>query len=112
MNDIVFNWIRGDDEFETFIVTDDNDAPIDFTGSRFDLHIVSVRSNELIKLSTETGEITIEDNQVTFHVAHNLTKNATWTKAKWDLQQTTADNLVRTLCCGKIILNADVTRTT
>ena len=38
--DIVFKWNRGDDEFETLIFFNDDDTPMDFTGSQFDLHIV------------------------------------------------------------------------
>lgn len=107
---ITFNWIRGDDEFETLIITDDNDSPVDLSGSRFDLHIVPDKSSEMIKLSTESGEITVNQNEITFHVSHETTQNAQWRTAKWDLQQTTDDNLVRTLCGGNINLKEDVTR--
>lgn len=107
---ITFNWIRGDDEFETLIITDDNDSSVDLSGSRFDLHIVPDKSPEVIKLSTSTGEIVVNQNEITFHVNHDVTKNAQWRMAKWDLQQTTADNIVRTLCGGNINLKEDVTK--
>ena len=40
MQDIIFNWIRGDDEAETLVFTEENGEPLDFTGSRFDCDIV------------------------------------------------------------------------
>ena len=44
MQDIIFNWVRGDDEAETFVFTEDNGEPLDFTGSRFDCDIVPLGS--------------------------------------------------------------------
>lgn len=110
MNDIIFNWIRGDDEFETLVITNDDDTPIDLSNSRFDLHIAPDRSDERIKLSTESGEITVNQNEVTLHIAHDVTRDSAWKVAKWDLQETTSNNLVRTLCSGRIHLKHDVTR--
>ena len=101
MEKINFEWVRGDDEFETLAFTQ-SDAPVDFTGVKLDLHI-KPSIYEAIKLSSESGGLTL-------HVKHTQTEEAKWSKAKWDLQQTTADGLVKTLCCGEISLKHDVTR--
>lgn len=108
MADINFDWIRGDDEFETLIFTDDNGEPLDFTGSRFDCDIVP-NGAERFRLSTASGEISVENNEITLTVSHDKTEQVAWTTAKWDLQQTSASGLVKTLCGGKITLRKDVT---
>ncbi|MGZ7897235.1 hypothetical protein [uncultured Haemophilus sp.] len=52
MTDIIFNWIRGDDEAETLVFTEENGEPLDFPGSRFDCDIVPLGSaSEKICLS-------------------------------------------------------------
>ena len=54
MTEIIFNWIRGDDETETLVFTEENGEPLDFTGSRFDCDIVPSGSvSEKIRLSTD-----------------------------------------------------------
>lgn len=110
MNEIIFDWIRGDDEFETLIFNNDDDTPMDFTGSQFDLHIVPERSqSETIKLSTSNG-LTVKENEITLHVSHDQTENADWSVASWDLQQTDKNGLISTLCGGKVRLKRDITR--
>lgn len=108
MQEINFEWIRGDDEFETLIFTDEQNEPLDFTGSRFDCDI---RPNgaEPIALSSASGEITVENNQITLWIAHGKTEQATWASAKWDLQQTSSQGLIKTLCGGRITLKKGVT---
>lgn len=108
MEKINFEWVRGDDEFETLAFTQ-SDAPVDFTGVKLDLHI-KPSIYEAIKLSSESGGLIVNGNEITLHVKHTQTEQAKWSKAKWDLQQTTADGLVKTLCCGEISLKHDVTR--
>ena len=106
--DIPFKWIRGDDEEEDLIFTDDQGEPLDFTGSRFDCDIVP-NGAERFRLSTTSGEISVENNEITLTVSHEKTEQVTWTSAKWDLQQTSASGLVKTLCGGAIKLRKDVT---
>ena len=108
--DIIFKWVRGDDELETLIFFNDDDTPMDFTGSQFDLHIAPERSqSETIKLSTSNG-LTVKDNEITLHVSHDQTENADWKEAVWDLQETNKNGFVDTLCGGKVWLKREVTR--
>ncbi|WP_253181202.1 MULTISPECIES: hypothetical protein [Haemophilus] len=61
MAEIIFNWIRGDDEAETLVFTEENGEPLDFTGSRFDCDIVPLSSaSEKIHLSTDNQGIFID----------------------------------------------------
>ena len=111
MQEINFDWIRGDDETETLIFTDDDNAPIDFTGSRFDCDIVPLGSaSEQIHLSTDNQGILISGNEVSLIIAHEQTENVTWKEARFDLQQTTADGKIKTWCNGKVRLQHDITR--
>lgn len=112
MEEINFNWIRGDDEFETLIIENEDDkSPVDLSNSRFDLHIVPDNRNEsTIKLSSATGEITVNQYQLTLHVAHSMTEGVNWKNARWDLQRTTENNIVCTLCGGKVTLKHDITK--
>ena len=36
MDEIIFEWIRGDDEVETLVFIEENGDPLDFTGCHFD----------------------------------------------------------------------------
>lgn len=111
MSGINFSWIRGDDEMETLIFTDEQGEPLDFSGSRFDCDIVpSGGLGEPIRLSTTTGEIRVAQNEVTLIISHDKTERAEWKAAVYDLQQTNAQGLVKTLCGGKISLQKDATR--
>ena len=47
MQEINFDWIRGDDEAETLVFTDEQNQPLDFTGSRFDCDIRPVSYTHL-----------------------------------------------------------------
>lgn len=60
MQEINFDWIRGDDETETLIFTDDDNAPVDFTDSHFDCDIVPVSKGERIRLSSTNGSISVK----------------------------------------------------
>lgn len=108
MQEINFDWIRGDDEAETLVFTDEQNQPLDFTGSRFDCDIRPA-GGEPIRLSTVSGEILVVNNEITLIFAHQKSEQATWSQAKWDLQQTTPQGLVKTLCGGRISLRKDVT---
>lgn len=64
MQEINFDWIRGDDEAETLVFTDEQNQPLDFTGSRFDCDIRPA-GGEPIRLSTVSGEILVVNNEIT-----------------------------------------------
>ena len=86
-------------------------SAVDFSGYRFDLHIKPMKKSEpIIKLSTKTGDITVENNLIKVSISHDKTENATWESAKWDLQSIDGNQLVRTLAGGDFALLADVTR--
>ena len=108
MQEINFDWIRGDDEAETLVFTDEQNQPLDFTGRRFDCDIRPA-GGEPIRLSTVSGEILVVNNEITLIFAHQKSEQATWSQAKWDLQQTNQQGLVKTLCGGRISLRKDVT---
>ena len=111
MQDIIFNWIRGDDEAETLVFTEENGEPLDFTGSRFDCDIVPFGStSEKIHLSTDNQGILISGNEVSLIIAHEQTENVTWKEARFDLQLTTPDGKIKTWCNGKVRLQHDITR--
>lgn len=115
MAEIIFNWIRGDDEAETLVFTEENGEPygepLDFTGSRFDCDIVPLGSaSEKIHLSTDNQGILISGNEVSIIIAHEQTENVTWKEARFDLQQTTPDGKIKTWCNGKVRLQHDITR--
>ena len=109
MQEINFDWIRGDDETETLIFTDDDNAPVDFTDCHFDCDIVPVSKGERIRLSSSNGSISVKNNEVTLIISHDKTEQANWVQAKWDLQQTNGQGLIKTLCGGKITLRKDIT---
>ena len=111
METIDLEMIRGDDEGWVFEVTHEDESAVDFSGYRFDLHIKPIKKSEpIIKLSTKTGDITVENNLIKVSISHDKTENATWENAKWDLQSIDGNQLVRTLAGGDFALLADVTR--
>ena len=111
METIDLEMIRGDDEGWAFEVTHEDESAVDFNGYRFDLHIKPTKKSEpIIKLSTKTGDITVENNLIKVNISHDKTENATWENAKWDLQSIDGNQLVRTLAGGDFALLADVTR--
>ena len=107
---IPLKWKRGDDVGQVISLVNEQDEPMDFTGCRFDLHIKPQKKGEVIKLSSETGGIVVENGEVSFQVRHEQTENVTWELASWDLQCINAEGMVRTLCGGEIELEPDVTR--
>ena len=109
MQEINFDWIRGDDETETLIFTDDDNAPVDFTDCHFDCDIVPVSKGERIRLSSTSASISVKNNEVTLIISHDKTEQVDWVQAKWDLQQTNGQGLIKTLCGGKITLRKDIT---
>ncbi|NXZ83745.1 hypothetical protein HZI61_00875 [Haemophilus influenzae] len=111
MEIIDLEMIRGDDESWAFEVTYEDESAVDFSGYRFDLHIKPMKKNEpIIKLSSKTGDITVESNLIKVKINHDKTENANWDNAKWDLQSIDSNQIVRTLVGGDFILLEDVTR--
>ena len=68
------------------------------------------KSEPIIKLSTKTGDITVENNLIKVSISHDKTENVTWENAKWDLQSIDSNQIVRTLAGGDFTLSPDVTR--
>ena len=108
MENIELETVRSDDDGWTFEILEDNEQKSDLTGSRFDMWI-KPKKGETIKLSTETGEITVSENLVTVTLSHDKTLGAKWETASWDLQCTSPQGLVRTLVGGEFVLIHDVT---
>lgn len=107
MQNINFDWMRGDDEREVLLI-EQGGAPFDLTGYRADLHIRPEEGSP-VELSTGNG-LTIENHKITIEIAHEKTKNAEWRAAPWDLQLTTPEGRVKTICGGIVRLRQDITR--
>lgn len=101
---------RGDDTTFTFEIVEDNDQemPIDFSNYRLDLHI-KPEKGAILKLSTITGEIVINGNELNVTFAHKLTKDLKWENAQYDLQSIDIYNKVRTILTGEFTLIKDIT---
>ena len=108
MENIELETVRGDDDGWTFEILEDDEQKSDLTGSKFDMWI-EPKKGEIIKLSTETGEITVSENLVTVTLSHDKTLGAKWETASWDLQCTSQQGLIRTLAGGVFTLIHDVT---
>ena len=108
MENIELETVRGDDDGWTFEILEDDERKSDLTGSRFDMWI-EPKKGGIIKLSTETGEITASENLVTVTLSHDKTLGAKWETASWDLQCTSPQGLIRTLAGGVFTLIHDVT---
>lgn len=108
MENIELETVRGDDDGWTFEILEDNEQKSDLTGSQFDMWI-KPKKGEIIKLSTETGEITVSENLVTVTLSHDKTLGAKWETASWDLQCTSQQGLIRTLAGGEFTLIHDIT---
>lgn len=108
MENIELETVRGDDDGWTFEILEDDEKKSDLTGSKFDMWI-EPKKGEIIKLSTETGEITVSENLVTVTLSHDKTLGAKWETASWDLQCTSPRGLIRTLAGGELTLIHDIT---
>lgn len=108
MENIELETVRGDDDGWTFEILEDDEQKSDLTGSKFDMWI-EPKKGEIIKLSTETGEITVSENLVTVMLSHDKTLGAKWETANWDLQCTSPQGLIRTLAGGEFTLIHDIT---
>lgn len=110
MEQINLEMVRGDDDGFVFEVVEDAEqqSAVDFTGCRLDLHIKPKRG-EVIKLSSTTGEIVVDNNLIIVNVPHGKTESVKWESAPYDLQCIDNKGKVRTLVGGEFVLILDVT---
>lgn len=104
---------RGDDETFTFNVVEDNkeETPIDFSNYRLDLHIKPEKGS-VLQLSTTTGGIVVNGNEISVILSSDLTKNLKWENAEYDLQSIKTINnvhITRTILRGQFTLIKDIT---
>ena len=119
MSNTTIKLYRGDDEeciirlFEK--QKDKTRKPLDLSNiARFDLWATS-DDKTVLTLSSTTGGIQVLDaagGVIKLVIDHNLTKEATWTKADYDLQTITDTGRIKTpIQDGKIYMRLDITPT-
>lgn len=119
MSNTTIKLYRGDDEeciirlFEK--QKDKTRKPLDLSNiARFDLWANS-GGKTVLTLSSATGGIQVLDavgGVIKLVIDHNLTKEATWTKADYDLQTISDTGRIKTLIKdGKIYMQLDITTT-
>lgn len=86
------------------------EEPVNWSDCRFDLHIRPNR-REVVKLSSEKGDISITGNVLTIKLAHDKTRGATWHTADYDLQVTTAEGKIKYPIGGIVELEHNITDT-
>ena len=117
MDKTIINLYRGDDEectvrlFEK--LPDKTLKPLDLSNiARFDLW-AKARNKTVLTLSSTTGEIEVIDAQggvIKLNISHNLTKEATWSQAGYDLQTVSHSGRIKTpIRNGIINLQLDYT---
>ena len=117
MDKTIINLYRGDDEectvrlFEK--LPDKTLKPLDLSDiARFDLW-AKVRNKPVLTLSSTTGEIKVVDapgGVIKLNISHNLTKEATWSQAGYDLQTVSHSGRIKTpIRNGRINLQFDYT---
>ena len=117
MDKTTINLYRGDDEecivrlFEK--LPDNKLKPLDLSSmARFDLW-ATVRNKPVLTLSSTTGEIEVVDvpgGVIKLNISHNLTKEATWSQADYDLQTVSHSGRIKTpIRNGRINLQFDYT---
>ena len=119
MSNTTIKLYRGDDEdvivrlFEK--QKDKTRKPLDLSNiARFDLWATS-DDKTVLTLSSTTGSIQVLDavgGVIKLIIDHNLTKEATWTQADYDLQTITDTGRIKTpIQGGKIYMRLDITPT-
>lgn len=119
MSNTTIKLYRGDDEdvivrlFEK--QKDKTRKPLDLSNiARFDLWANS-GGKTVLTLSSVTGSIQVLDAEggvIKLVIDHNLTKEATWTQADYDLQTITDTGRIKTpIQDGKIYMRLDITPT-
>lgn len=119
MSNTTIKLYRGDDEECTVYLfekqKDKTRKPLDLSNiARFDLWATS-DDKTVLTLSSTTGGIQVLDavgGVIKLVIDHNLTKEATWTQADYDLQTITDTGRIKTLVQdGKIYMRLDITPT-
>lgn len=119
MSNTTIKLYRGDDEDVIVRIfekqKDKTRKPLDLSNiARFDLWATS-DDKTVLTLSSTTGGIQVLDavgGVIKLVIDHNLTKEATWTQADYDLQTITDTGRIKTLVQdGKIYMRLDITPT-
>lgn len=106
-----FKFIRGDDVSYRLFFRKPDGSPVDLDGAKLDLHLVLDYQNEpVVKLSTETGEIELDDGVAVVHFQHKHTAQAQWGSANYDLQLTDRNGKRKTVLYGTVQIIPDQTR--
>ena len=117
MDKTTINLYRGDDEECTVRLfekqQDKTLKPLDLSDiARLDLW-AQVRNTPVLTLSSTTGEIKVVDAQsgvIKLYINHDLTKEATWSQAGYDLQTVSHSGRIKTpIRNGRINLQFDYT---
>ena len=117
MDKTTINLYRGDDEECTVRLfekqQDKTLKPLDLSDiARLDLW-AKVRNTPVLTLSSTTGEIKVVDAQsgvIKLYINHDLTKEATWSQASYDLQTVSHSGRIKTpIRNGRINLQFDYT---
>lgn len=108
-HDLTF--VRGDDVSYRLSFLLRNQTPVDLAGARLDLHARADESDvPVFSLSSEDSSIEIQANgRAVIHIRHEMTHQAEWTRAKYDLQLT-QNGKRTTILYGTVKLIADQTR--
>ena len=105
--DIDFEIYRGDDSFETLVITNPDSSSVDLTSSQVTMLIQANKEEYLLK---EGRGLQIEaPNKIHIHFSHDLTKDWTFRSAKYDLQVVDAQSLYKTFVRGTISIERDIT---
>lgn len=108
---IDFAIYRGDDRtvsFDIFTVADDMETPFNLASNQIDLWATPEKGSTL-KLSTANNSITVQDNTLSCHFSHELTKDIKWETAIYDCQ-VIIDGKYKTMFRGTLTIEADVTK--
>lgn len=97
----------------TLCQDDAAETPLDLTGSTFAMQVRKARSGDVVvSVSTATGEITLVPLLGQVRIQFTDPQNAALPEGcpmVWDLQMTTAANIVKTVLRGKFDVENDVT---
>lgn len=108
---IDFTIYRGDDRtvpFDIFTVSEDTETPFLLKNYQIDLW-ATPDTGSTLKLSTNNNSITVEENTLSCHFSHDLTKNIKWDSAVYDCQ-IIIDGKYKTMFRGTLTIDADVTK--
>lgn len=102
---------RGDDRtvpFDIFTVSENTETPFALKDHQIDLWATPEKGATL-KLSTSNNSITVEENTLSCHFSHELTKDIKWETAIYDCQ-IIIDGKYKTMFRGTLTIDPDVTK--